>query len=38
MQNMEKLLLRATRFVAASTARRGRGGSNEKAEQAKAGV
>jgi hypothetical protein len=35
MQNMETLLLRATPFVAAPTARRGSGGSMEKTEQAK---
>jgi hypothetical protein len=38
MQNMERLLLRATRFVAAPTARQGSGSSIEKAEKAKAGV
>jgi len=38
MQNMEKLELRATRFVAAPTVRRGSGASMEKTEQAKAGV
>jgi len=38
MQNMETLLLRATRFVVAPTARRGSGDSIEKTEQAKAGV
>jgi len=35
---METLLLRATRFVAAATARQGSGGSIEKTEEAKAGV
>jgi len=38
MQNMEKLLLRATPFVAAPTARQGSGDSLEKTEEAKAGV
>jgi hypothetical protein len=38
MQNMETLLLRATRFVVAPTVRQGSGGSIEKTEQAKAGV
>jgi hypothetical protein len=38
MQNMETLLLRATRVVAAPTARRGSGGSIEKAEKANAVV
>jgi hypothetical protein len=38
MQNMEKLLLRATLFVAAPTARQGSGGSVEKTEEAKAGL
>jgi len=38
MQNMERLSLRATRVVAAPTARPGSGGSIEKTEQAKAGV
>jgi hypothetical protein len=35
---METLLLRATLFVAAPTARRGCGGSLEKTEEAKADV
>jgi hypothetical protein len=38
MQNMETLLLRATRFVATPTARRGSGGSIEKAEEANAAM
>jgi hypothetical protein len=38
MQNMETLLLRATLFVVAPTARPGSGGSMEKTEQANAGV
>jgi hypothetical protein len=38
MQNMEKLLFRATLFVAAPTARQGSGSSIEKTEQAKARV
>jgi hypothetical protein len=38
MQNMERLLFRATPFVAAPTARPGSGGSMEKTEEAKAGV
>ena len=38
MQNMERLLLRATLFVAAPTARQGSGASMEKTEEAKAGV
>jgi hypothetical protein len=38
MQNMERLLLRATPFVVAPTARPGSGGSMEKTEQANAGV
>jgi len=38
MQNMEKLLLRTTPFVATPTARQGSGGSMEKTEQAKASV
>jgi len=37
MQNMEKLSLRATPFVAAPTVRQGSGNSLEKTEQAKAG-
>jgi hypothetical protein len=35
---MERLLLRATRFVVAPTARQGSRGSMEKTEEAKAGV
>jgi len=38
MQNMETLLLRATLFVAAPTARQGSGDSMEKTEEANAGV
>jgi len=38
MQNMETLLFRATRFVAAPTARQGSGASMEKTEEAKAGL
>jgi hypothetical protein len=38
MQNMETLLLRATPFVAAPTARQGSGASMEKTEEAKAGL
>jgi hypothetical protein len=38
MQNMEKLYLRATLFVAAPTARQGSGNSLEKTEQANARV
>jgi hypothetical protein len=38
MQNMEKLQLRATLFVAAPTARQGSGDSIEMTEKAKAGV
>jgi hypothetical protein len=38
MQNMETLLLRATPFVVAPTARPGSGGSLEKTEEAKASV
>jgi hypothetical protein len=38
MQNMETLLLRATLFVAAPTARPGSGDSMEKTEEAKAGA
>jgi hypothetical protein len=38
MQNMETLLLRATLFVVAPTARQGSGGSLEKTEQANARV
>jgi hypothetical protein len=38
MQNMETLLLRATLFVATSTARQGSGDSIEKTEEAKASV
>jgi hypothetical protein len=38
MQNMETLLLWATRFVAAPTARQGSGDSMEKTEEANAGV
>jgi hypothetical protein len=38
MQNMERLLLRATPFVATPTARQGSGGSMEKTEEAKAGL
>jgi len=38
MQNMEKLYLRATRFVATPTARQGSGASMEKTEEAKAGL
>jgi hypothetical protein len=38
MQNMVTLVLRATLFVAAPTARRGSGASIEKTEQANAGV
>jgi hypothetical protein len=38
MQNMETLYLRATRFVAAPTARQGSGGSMETTEEANAGV
>ena len=38
MQNMETLYLRATRFVAALTARQGSGDSIEKTEQANAGA
>jgi hypothetical protein len=38
MQNMETLLLRATRFVATPTVRQGSGASIEKTEQAKARV
>jgi hypothetical protein len=38
MQNMETLLLRATRFVVALTARQGSGGSMEKTEEANASV
>jgi len=35
---MERLLLRATPFVATPTARQGSGGSMEKTEEAKAGL
>jgi len=38
MQNMETLLLRATLFVAAPTARPGCGDSMERTEEANAGV
>jgi len=38
MQNMERLLLWATRWVAAPTVRQGSGESIEKAEKAKAGL
>jgi hypothetical protein len=38
MQNMEKLYLRATLFVAAPTVRQGSGDGIEKTEKAKAGV
>jgi hypothetical protein len=38
MQNMETLLLWATRFVAALTARQGSGASIEKTEEANASV
>jgi hypothetical protein len=38
MQNMEKLHLRTTPFVVTLTARQGSGGSNEKIEEANAGV
>lgn len=38
MQNMETLFLRATRFVAAQTARQGSADGIEKTEEAKAGV
>jgi hypothetical protein len=38
MQNMERLLIRATRWVAAPTVRQGSGDSIEKAEKAKAGL
>jgi len=38
MQNMERLYLRATPFVAAPTARQGSGASMEKTEEANADV
>ena len=38
MQNMERLYLRATPFVATPTARQGSGASMEKTEEAKAGL
>jgi len=38
MENMERLLLRATRGVAAPTVRQGSADSIEKAEKAKAGL
>jgi hypothetical protein len=38
MQNMERLLFRATRLVATPTARQGSGGSMEKTEEANASV
>jgi hypothetical protein len=38
MQNMERLLLRATPLVVAPTARQGSGASMEKTEEANAGV